>query len=167
MADYGVRIYHPDGSHFDFNERSTVCRVLGSGEQGNRGGLADLKDVSAYTFSTGLRVPEGYDWWLWQSFNANQNWGTAIAGSGLAVGPSGSSVATPYLDDNRVINVRWDFTPSDQRIRGNYISKFWQRPGGIYGAVAWPVSQSRDYGFQIYGVNNLAGVFDTSQVSYL
>ncbi|EAA8037302.1 hypothetical protein R5S71_004814 [Salmonella enterica] len=167
MADYGVRIYHPDGSHFDFNERSTVCRVLGSGEQGNRGGLADLKDVSVYTFSTGLRVPEGYDWWLWQSFNANQNWGIATLGSRQAIGPSGSSVATPYLDDNRVINVRWDFTPSDQRIRGNYISKLWQRPGGIYGAVAWPVSQSRDYGFQIYGVNNLAGVFDTSQVSYL
>ncbi|EHM2355262.1 hypothetical protein KD625_002960 [Salmonella enterica subsp. enterica serovar Bonariensis] len=167
MVDYGVRIFHPDGSHFDISERSTVCRVLGVGETGKSGNLTDLINVSTYTFSTGLRVPEGYSWWLWQSFNANQNWGIASVGIGNSIGPSGSSVAIPYLDGNRMINVRWDFTPSDQRIRGNYISKLWQRPGGIYGAVAWPVSQSHDYGVQVYGVNNLAGVFDNSLVSYL
>ncbi|HBZ9867365.1 TPA: hypothetical protein MND73_004295 [Salmonella enterica subsp. houtenae] len=165
MSDYGVRIYHPDGSHFDVNERSTVCRVLGVGETGNTGNIGE---ESIYTYSTGLRVPEGYGWWLWQSFNVNQNWGIYfVGGSGAGLGPSGASVAIPYLDDNRMINVRWDFTPSDQRINGNYVSKQQQAPGGVYGAVAWPESQPHDYGIQIYGVNNLAGIFDSSLVSYL
>ncbi|ECG1392066.1 TPA_asm: hypothetical protein GNB58_004642 [Salmonella enterica subsp. houtenae serovar 45:g,z51:-] len=164
MGDYGVRVYHPDGSHFDFNERSTVCRVLGVGVQKYGGNLSNDR---TWNFSTGLQVPEGYDWWLWQSYNTNQNWGIATLGIHWAFGPSGSSVATPYLDDNRVINVRWDFTASDQRVKGNSVSKIIQKTGGIYGAVAWPVAQSHDYGFQIYGVDNLAGVFDTSLVSYL
>lgn len=167
MIDYGVRIYHPDGSHFDFNERSTVCRVLGIG--GGTGFKGTDYNGNSYTFSTGIRVPEGYDWWLWNSLSVNQNWGPFIVSGGPGgFGPSGASVSTPYLDDNRVINVRWDYTYiADYVPPGNLIFRGTQHLDGLYGAVAWPVALPHDYGFQIYGVNNLAGVFDSSQVSYL
>lgn len=166
MVDCGVRIYHPDGSHFDFNERSTVCRVLGIG--GGEGFGGTDYNGGSYTFSTGIKVPEGYDWWLWNSLNVNQNWGQVVVSGGFGgFGPSGPSVSTPYLDDNRVINVTWDYTYTGEYLSGNIIARGVQHLDGLYGAVAWPVSQPHDYGFQIYGVNNLAGVFDNSLVSYL
>ncbi|EEM1821249.1 hypothetical protein GKA92_24435 [Salmonella enterica subsp. enterica] len=166
MSDYGIRIYHPDGSHFDFNERSTLCRVLGIG--GGTGFKGTNYNGETYSFSTGLRVPEGYEWWLWNSLNANQNWGLlAAAGEFGGFGPSGPSVSTPYLDDNRVINIRWDYSGVTGYASGRSIGRAVQRIDSLYGAVAWPVAQPRDYGFQIYGTNNLAGVFDTSLVSYL
>ncbi|EGG3070116.1 hypothetical protein MOR33_004046 [Salmonella enterica] len=166
MANYGVRIYHPDGSHFDFSDRTTLCRVLGVGRCDYRS--MQPRDPEVYTYSTGIRVPEGYDWWLWQTFNVNQNWGVVIAaGNFSGVGSSGPSFASAFLDDNRVINVRWDFQWSREYIHHQQVEKNWQISGSMYGAVAWPVAQQHSYGFQIYGVDNLSGVFDSSLVSYL
>lgn len=173
MADYGVRIYHPDGSHFDFNERSTLCRVLGAGATGNIDrGHVDL----GYTenFNTGIHVPEGYDWWLWQSVSTQAQIGNLLGF--LNWGLWGFSDAASYLDDGRNINIRWSLTDTTNgtnfvNIGGNVgevlVGKWLKLPGMTYGAIAWPVARNRDYGFSISGADNMAGVFDTSLVSYL
>lgn len=168
MADYGVRIYHPDGSHFDFNERSTLCRVLGSGTfKGKFLGSVSTDHVEYY--NTGIHVPEGYDWWLWMTLNAHMQTG-AIIGYPLSNAPWGISLSTPFLDEKRVINVRWDLSDADpemHRINGIGVATWFNLPDVVYGAIAWPVARNRNYGFSISGADNMAGVFDTSLVSYL
>lgn len=166
MADYGIRIYHQDGSHFDFTDQATMCRLLGIGQTQNH---ALAQTTTTFTENTGIRVPEGYDWWLWQTFNVVQNWGVIVPWSAVfsGFGPAGPGQAWAYLDANRVINVRWEYTYIEDRVGDRLVFANFYIPSLLYGAVCWPVAQQYEYGFQIYGVDNLSGVFDTSLVSYL
>ncbi|EBP4585632.1 hypothetical protein VH79_20920 [Salmonella enterica] len=172
MGDYGVRIYHADGTHFDFSERSTLCRVLG-------GGSVDYVDRGSVrldyveNFNTGIHVPEGYDWWLWQSVSTQAQIGRFL--HLLNWGLWGFSDTAAYLDDNRNINIRLTLTDTTSGTGMVYVDgygkdlvgKWLKIPPISYGAIAWPVARNRTYGFSIYGADNMSGVFDTSLVSYL
>ncbi|HBM0098271.1 TPA: hypothetical protein LT061_004828 [Salmonella enterica subsp. enterica serovar Blitta] len=165
MSDTGVRIFHNDGTHFDFNERSTVCYVPGIGSY--PGFVESDYNVFEHTIKTSLRVPEGYDWWLWQTYNVNQCWGYWLGHvSPIITRPTGPVISSAFLDNNRYINVKWRYSPGLDD-NGETVRPMWQIPDTLYGGVVWPVSQPREYGFQIFGVDNLAGIFDTSLVSYL
>ncbi|MDJ6542668.1 hypothetical protein LEC33_23210 [Salmonella enterica] len=173
MADFGVRIYNQDRSHFDFDERSTLCHVLATGTSGSVDrGHVPLSYVE--NFNTGIHVPEGYDWWLWQSVSTQAQTGNLLGF--LNWGLWGFSDAEAYLDDGRNINIRWSLTDTTGgrgfvNIGGHVgdvlVGKWLRLPGITYGAIAWPVARNRNYGFSISGANNMAGVFDTSLVSHL
>lgn len=172
MSDYGVRIYHADGTYFDFNERTTLCCVLGGGEAVSSRNNLSVKLDYVENFNTGIHIPEGYDWWLWCAISVQPQIGLII--DTLNWGVWGFSEATAYLDGNRNINIRWTLTDATdgtgwvitnntERLVGKWLSI----PPTEFGVVTWPISSKRTYGIGIYGADTMSGVFDTSKVSYL
>ncbi|ECT1023908.1 hypothetical protein DPO11_28985 [Salmonella enterica] len=172
MSDYGVRIYHADGTYFDFNERTTLCCVLGGGETPNRPNVGAVKLDHVENFNTGIHVPEGYDWWLWHAISVQPQIGMILGFVNWGIW--GFSEATAYLDSSRNINIKWTLTDATEGtgwiiMNGHerYVGKWLQLPATEFGVVTWPVSSKRDYGIGIYGADTMSGVFDTSKVSYL
>ncbi|ATI62780.1 hypothetical protein [Edwardsiella tarda] len=134
MSDYGLRIFREDGSFLTLNSETTVSKILGVSRV-PRDGL----NLAKAPFNTGIVIPEGYDYYCWNS------------------GPIG-----PY--DMLWYKGPWGFhryfsrLDSARRVLIDTTNTFDYRiPALFYAVIAWPAKtqQKSSYGLELLNGSSL------------
>ncbi|EOV0903968.1 hypothetical protein ACOLE0_003491, partial [Edwardsiella piscicida] len=115
MSDYGLRIFRDDGSFLTLNSETTVSKILGVSRV-----PGDGLNLAKAPFNTGIVIPDGYDYYCWNS--------APIAGyDRLSIGgPWGFHRRYSRLDGARRVLIDTTNT-ADYRI-----------PALFYAVIVWP-----------------------------
>ncbi|WP_392439395.1 hypothetical protein AABD61_12975 [Edwardsiella piscicida] len=128
MSDYGLRIFRDDGSFLTLNSETTVSKILGVSRV-----PGDGLNLAKAPFNTGVVIPDGYDYYCWNS--------APIAGyDRLSIGgPWGFHRRYSRLDGARRVLIDTTNT-ADYRI-----------PALFYAVIAWPTKtqQKATYGLEV------------------